>query len=161
MSNINEIEIIDLESMSKLGEIFGGLAQPSDIVCLDGDLGAGKTTFTQALARGLNVQSDQYVSSPSFAILHEYLGRIPLYHMDFYRLNSYDEIYDLGFDEFIFGSGISVIEWFKRMSDDLPEERMEIHITITGENSRNVCLKAFGVRWEKLTSKIIKEFHNT
>lgn len=159
MLNTNKIEIIDLNSMSKLGEIFGRLAKPSDIICLDGDLGAGKTTFTQALARGLSVSGDQYVSSPSFAILHEYLGRIPLYHMDFYRLNSYDEIYDLGFDEFIFGSGISVIEWFKRMGEDLPEERLEIYITITGEKSRNVRLEAFGAEWDKRLSKVLKTFY--
>ena len=160
MSNTNEIEIIDLTAMQKLGEAFGKLAKASDIICLDGDLGAGKTTFTQALARGLHVSKDQYVSSPSFAILHEYLGRIPLYHMDFYRLNSYDEIYDLGFDEFIFGTGISVIEWFKRMGEDLPEERIEIHISITGENSRNIRLVPFGSEWHHRIPQILKEFND-
>lgn len=159
MLNTNEIKIIDLTGMKKFGEIVGKNAKKSDVICLGGDLGAGKTTFTQALAVGLEVPVDQYVSSPSFSILHEYLGRIPLYHMDFYRLDGYDEIYDLGFDDFVFGSGISVIEWFERMGEDLPEERLEIHIAITGETSRSIRLVPFGVEWNQRTPQILKEYH--
>lgn len=153
---MNDIEIIDLQSMMMFGELFGKFVKPSDIICLGGDLGAGKTTFTQALARGLNVPNNQYVSSPSFAILHEYSGRIPLYHMDFYRLHGSDEIYELGFDEFLFGSGISVIEWYNRMGEDLPEERLEIHIKIIGENSRNICLKPYGKGWRQRLPLILE-----
>lgn len=159
MSNINEIEIIDLKAMKKFGEIFGKNAKQSDIICLGGDLGAGKTTFTQFLALALEVPKNQYVSSPSFAILHEYLGKIPLYHMDFYRLNGNDEIYDLGLDDFIFGSGISVIEWFQRMGEDLPQERIEIRILITGENSRTIRLVPFGSAWTHRIPQILKEFN--
>lgn len=159
MSNINEIEIIDLSAMKRIGEIFGKIAKQSDIICLGGDLGAGKTTLTQSLALGLEVPKNQYVTSPSFVILHEYLGRIPLYHMDFYRLSGYDEISDLGFDDFIFGSGVSVIEWFQRMDEDLPEERIEIHISITGENSRDIRLVPFGSDWTLRIPQILKEFY--
>jgi tRNA threonylcarbamoyladenosine biosynthesis protein TsaE len=78
-----------------LGRLLGQSARPGDVICLDGDLGAGKTTLTQAIALGLEVPVNDYVTSPSFAILHEYQGRIPLYHMDFYRLTGAADVQDL------------------------------------------------------------------
>ena len=96
------IELKSLEEHCCLGRLLGELALPGDVICLDGDLGAGKTTLTQAIARGLDVPNTCYVTSPSFAIFHEYPGRIPLYHMDFYRLQDSLEIVELGFEEYFY-----------------------------------------------------------
>ncbi len=119
----------------KLGIILGETAQPGDVICLDGGLGAGKTRLAQAIAKGLRVPPVYYVTSPSFAILHEYPGRIPLYHMDFYRLNDSLEAEDLGFEEYFYLSGLTVIEWSERALELLPTERLTLHLEIgPGEN---------------------------
>ena len=106
-----EIRLTSRADTEKFGILLGMAASPGDVICLDGDLGAGKTTLTQGIAKGLEVPEGCYVTSPSFAILHEYSGRIPLYHMDFYRLTGSAEIEDLGFEEYFYMSGLTVIEW--------------------------------------------------
>lgn len=118
------------------GRLLGQAAQPGDVICLDGDLGAGKTTLTQAIAQGLEVPADEYVTSPSFAILHEYQGRIPLYHMDFYRLTDAADIQDLGLDEYLFLSGLAVLEWCERAGDLVPATRLKITMTTLPDESR-------------------------
>ena len=130
--------INNVDELSNIAFELGKKVKSGDVICLNGDLGAGKTTFTKGLARGLEVHESQYVSSPSFAIMHEYDGRLTLYHMDFYRLNSVDEIFDLGFEELLYGDGVSVIEWSERMGDYLPERRLVINFEITGDTSRNL-----------------------
>ncbi len=127
-----------LSDTEKLGEILGRNCKPGFVYCLDGDLGAGKTTLTQAIARGLDLVDGQYVSSPSFAVMHEYLGQIPLYHMDFYRLFGSDDVLSLGFDEYFYRDGLTVIEWSERASDILPEELLTLKISIT-ENDGRAC----------------------
>lgn len=96
----------------RLGALLGGLLAPGDVVLLHGDLGAGKTAFTQGIAVGLGVA--RAVNSPTFTILKEYEGRLPLYHFDLYRIESPDEVYALGFEEYLDGAGVSVIEWAER-----------------------------------------------
>lgn len=118
------------------GRLLGQAARPGDVICLDGDLGAGKTTLTQAIARGLEVPADEYVTSPSFAILHEYQGRMPLYHMDFYRLTDAADIEDLGLDEYLFLSGLAVLEWCERAGDLVPATRLKITMTTLPDESR-------------------------
>lgn len=104
-----------------------------DVVCLDGDLGAGKTAFVRGLARGMGL--DAHVSSPTFTIVNEYgSGDTMLYHFDVYRIGSEDELYEIGFDEYIFGEGISVIEWSENIQDSLPDKRLEIKIMRRPEN---------------------------
>lgn len=97
-----------------------------DVVTLDGDLGAGKTAFTQGLAAGLCV--DDYVSSPTFTIVNCYNGRLPVYHFDVYRIEDCDEMYDVGFDEYVGTDGVAVIEWAEKIADILPVPRYEIKI---------------------------------
>jgi len=111
------------------GRLLGQSARPGDIICLDGDLGAGKTTLTQAIAQGLEVPANDYVTSPSFAILHEYQGRLPLYHMDFYRLTDSADIEDMGLDEYFFLSGLTVLEWSERAGNLVPASRLKITLT--------------------------------
>ncbi|MGL1932914.1 MAG: tRNA (adenosine(37)-N6)-threonylcarbamoyltransferase complex ATPase subunit type 1 TsaE [Desulfotalea sp.] len=123
------IKISNIEQTEKLGLMLGISAQPGDIICLSGDLGAGKTTLTQFLARGMEVK-DSYVTSPSFSIMHEYQGRLILYHMDLYRLGGEDEVIDLGFEDLFYGDGLTVIEWPERAGDLIPDTALLINIKL-------------------------------
>ncbi len=151
------IKLKNLSATEKLGRLLGKSAVPGDVICLDGDLGAGKTTLSQAIARGLEVPANCYVTSPSFAILHEYEGRIPLYHMDFYRLQGVDEVLDLGFEEYFYLSGLTVIEWSKRASEILPEERLSLEILQDNGESRTVIIQATDL-FRKRALEIFREF---
>ncbi|MFV0438849.1 MAG: tRNA (adenosine(37)-N6)-threonylcarbamoyltransferase complex ATPase subunit type 1 TsaE [Desulfopila sp.] len=131
----------DLAATERFGFALGKAARPDDIICLDGDLGAGKTALSQAIARGLDVPADCYVTSPSFAILHEYPGRMTMYHMDFYRLGDAAEIIDLGFTEYFYALGLAVIEWSKRAGQILPPERLELFIEIGPDDCRKVTMR--------------------
>jgi len=134
---------------AKFGHILARLALPGDVICLSGDLGAGKTTLTQQLARGLEVPESCYVTSPSFSIMQEYPGRIPLYHFDFYRLSDETEIEDLGFEEFFYHSGLSVIEWSERAGSLIPDTRLLLKMTIENESARGVEIDFGNGSWEE------------
>lgn len=128
----------DLQETAHFAKELATLARPGDVVCLDGDLGAGKTALTQQIAKGLGVPDSCYVTSPSFAILQEYPGRIPLYHMDFYRLSDMSEVEDLGFEEFFYLSGLTVIEWPVRAGSLIPDFRLLLKMTIEADLTRRV-----------------------
>ncbi|MEE4135853.1 MAG: tRNA (adenosine(37)-N6)-threonylcarbamoyltransferase complex ATPase subunit type 1 TsaE [Desulforhopalus sp.] len=148
---MNRVQLNDLADTEKFGRALAELARAGDLICLQGDLGAGKTTLVQAIARGLGVEG--WVNSPSFALLHEYSGRLPLYHMDFYRLNSSDEIIAIGLDEYFASQGLTVIEWAERAEDILPPEKLCLSLHHTGEYSRLIKITAsagFGDRLEPL-----------
>jgi tRNA threonylcarbamoyladenosine biosynthesis protein TsaE len=125
---------------------------PGDVIALEGDLGAGKTTFTKGLAEGLEITKN--VNSPTFTIIKEYKGTMPLYHMDVYRLENSDE--DLGFEEYFEGMGVTVVEWAHLIKDQLPPELLTIYLTHSDEGSRNVKLVPAGKRYEELCKEIIK-----
>jgi len=132
------IHLTGLHDTQRLGIAIGNISHKRDCICLNGDLGTGKTTLTQAIALGLKVPEHCYVTSPSFAIMHEYIGRIPLYHMDFYRLNDSTDILDLGLDEYFYLDGLTVIEWAERAADILPKDRVAIDIKRMGDETRTV-----------------------
>jgi tRNA threonylcarbamoyladenosine biosynthesis protein TsaE len=121
-----------------------------DVIALEGDLGAGKTTFTKGLAQGLGVK--RTVSSPTFTIVKEYKGRLPLYHMDVYRLG--DTFEDLGFDEYFHGDGVTVVEWAHLIQPQLPNELLCIHLYHHGETGRKIVLEPIGERYEQLCKEI-------
>ena len=111
------------------------------VICMYGDLGAGKTAFVQGMAEELGI--DDHITSPTFTIVNEYYGKMPLYHFDVYRIGSSDEMFEIGFDEYINGDGISVIEWAELIEDILPDEYIKITILkdITkGENYREIIM---------------------
>ena len=139
--NMIRIQLNNLADTEKLGRLLGRLAVPGDVLCLDGDLGAGKTALSQAIARGLGVPENCYVTSPSFAIMHEYHGRMPMYHMDFYRLLDAGEVEDLGFEEYFYLEGLTVIEWSTRALEILPDERMILTIVQNEDFSRTLTLE--------------------
>jgi len=149
------LELLSLEQTAALGKILGGIVRAGDVITLEGPLGAGKTALTQAIARGLGVDPRLYVTSPTFSLLHEYQGRIPLYHMDLYRLPGEDEIESLGLPEYFYGSGLTVIEWPERLGILMPPERLHVVLVISGENSRTANLTGHGSRWQKKVAEIV------
>jgi tRNA threonylcarbamoyladenosine biosynthesis protein TsaE len=134
-----------------LGERLGALLQPGDVIALTGDLGAGKTTLTKGIARGAGVQSE--VSSPTFTLIHEHGGRTPFYHVDLYRLESEDLIPDIGIEEYIYGDGVTVIEWSERMASMLPESALRVRLSTVGDTEREIELSSSSPRW----TNVIKE----
>lgn len=125
----------------------------NDVIALEGDLGAGKTTFTKGIAKGLGIT--RTVNSPTFTIVKEYQGRLPLYHMDVYRLE--DTLEDLGFDEYFEGGGVTVIEWAHLIQPQLPHELLWIYLYHQGESERKIVLEPVGERYEQLCKEIIGE----
>ena len=123
------------EETQTLGEKLGKTLKRGDVIALVGDLGTGKTCLTQGIARGVGIASDEVVNSPSYILINEYNGAIPIYHIDLYRLENSEEIAELGLSEYIEGDGICIIEWAERMSDLLPDTCIKIHITLADTNA--------------------------
>ncbi len=121
-----------------LGQRCGACLQEGDVVALAGELGSGKTCFTKGLALGLGVPREEVVTSPSFALLNVYEGRCTLFHMDVYRLGSAFDFLAAGLDEYLHGSGVTVVEWADRWPELLPERHLEVRIEILDENSREI-----------------------
>jgi tRNA threonylcarbamoyladenosine biosynthesis protein TsaE len=140
------------EETFSFAENMSPLLQENDIILLEGDLGAGKTTFTKGIASGLGIRKT--VSSPTFTIIKEYHGRIPLYHMDVYRLK--DSYEDLGFDEYFEGGGVTIVEWSKLIQEQLPSEHLKINIYRHGDQVRKFELKPKGMRYESLCKELFK-----
>lgn len=152
---MHSIELSTLHRTETLGAVLGKIAEPGDIITLAGTLGAGKTALTQAIGLGLGLDPRIYITSPTFGLLHEYQGRIPLYHMDLYRLGSEEEIELLGFSEYFYGHGLTVIEWPERLGTLMPAERLHIELVISGETSRTAHLNAHGELWQKKVADIV------
>ncbi len=148
------------EQTWQTGQLLGELLNAGDTVCLYGDLGAGKTNFTYGIARGLDVQ-EQYITSPTFTFVNEYPGRVPLYHIDLYRLKDPDELENIGFEEYIESDGVSVIEWAERAEDALPVEGLSVYLTYVDEHSREIGFLAEGERYEKLVEELKQELDRT
>ena len=147
--SMHSIELSTLKRTEILGKILGEIAEPGDVITLAGTLGAGKTALTQAIGRGLEVDPRIYITSPTFSLLHEYIGRIPLYHLDLYRLESEEDIESLGFSEFFYANGLTVVEWPERLGNLMPAERLHIELVISGEASRTAHLYPHGQLWQK------------
>lgn len=134
-----------VEETKKIAADFAKTLKAGDVICMYGDLGAGKTAFAQGLARGMEI--DAPVTSPTFTIVNEYDGALPLYHFDVYRVADDDELYEIGYEEYVYGGGVSVIEWPQLIEDMLPEKRYEITITRNydkGEDYRMIEVKEVG-----------------
>ncbi|MDR7869418.1 MAG: tRNA (adenosine(37)-N6)-threonylcarbamoyltransferase complex ATPase subunit type 1 TsaE [Tissierellaceae bacterium] len=148
-----EIKLNGLKGTEDFGVKLGKLLKPGDIVCLNGDLGAGKTTMTKSIGIGLDV--DEYITSPSFALINQYRGRMMVYHFDVYRLEEVDELYDLGFDDYFFGEGVCIIEWAERIKSMLPEERVVIDIKKTENvDERILYISGNGNRYEEIIKEL-------
>ncbi|HZJ83668.1 MAG TPA: tRNA (adenosine(37)-N6)-threonylcarbamoyltransferase complex ATPase subunit type 1 TsaE, partial [Clostridia bacterium] len=138
------------------------LAWPGMNILLSGDLGVGKTVLARGISRGLDI--DVPVTSPTYTLIHEYYGRLPLYHFDIYRLSHAEEIYDLGSDEFFDGDGVTVVEWPERMEDLGPREYLDITIERVSlgracseaEDKRLIRIKSVGKRYEELERVLVE-----
>ncbi len=152
MNSMNEyiVKTNNTEETLQFSKELAQRLQPGDVITLEGDLGAGKTTFTKGLAVGLDITKN--VSSPTFTIIKEYNGRLPLYHMDVYRLE--DSYEDLGFDEYFEGQGVTVVEWAHLIEEQLPNELLQIKITHGEENTRILTITPIGKRYEMLCKEL-------
>ena len=151
-ANCLEIFSHSPEETQNLGVRIGELTMPGDILLLVGQLGAGKTCLTQGIAWGLGIK--EYAASPSFVLVRELYGRLPLYHMDLYRLDHLEEIADLGLDDYFYGDGASVVEWAEKGLDLLPEEHMLIEISYISDTERRLEIKPGGQRYQELLSQL-------
>lgn len=141
------------EATMKLGQRLAAQLKPGSIVCLFGELGSGKTTFVKGMARGLRI-SPVKVHSPTFVLMNIYEGKLSLYHFDFYRLEDVREIEKIGYEEFLFGEGVAVVEWPQRMGSLLPEEYVKIELKIHGENSRTIKITACGKKYQSILERL-------
>lgn len=149
---IYEREVKSLDETKQLATQLAELLEPGDNITFEGDLGAGKTTFTQALAEELGIT--RTVNSPTFTIMKQYEGRLPLNHLDVYRLENSDE--DLGWEEIFYGDAVTVVEWAHLIEENLPENRLEITIQRIDDNKRKFIFKPIGKRYERLCEELFK-----
>jgi tRNA threonylcarbamoyladenosine biosynthesis protein TsaE len=147
-----ELKINNLEETQVLASKLADLVEAQHTITLEGDLGAGKTTFTQAFAKQLGVT--RVVNSPTFTIMKQYNGRLPLNHLDVYRLADSDE--DLGWDEIFYGDAVTIVEWAHLVERDLPEERLGIEIKRIDDNARLFKFSPIGKQYELLCEELVK-----
>ncbi len=158
-SAVLTIETGSAEETARLGMLLGRLLEEPLLILLAGDLGAGKTCFTQGVARGLDIPDDEPVTSPSYTLMNQYSGRLPLYHFDLYRLGCADELEDLGFSDYIDADGVTVVEWGDRFEESRSEGLLITLIRLDEFHRRLIfeahaepgrrLLEDLGARWRK------------
>lgn len=153
-----KLTVNNLEDTENIGKIIGRCLEKGTVLCLDGDLGVGKTALTQFIAREFGVED--YITSPTFTIIKEYEGRLPFYHMDVYRIDSEDDMYDLGYDEYIYSEGVTIIEWSHKINGILPDERINIEIQRIDDTSRIMDIGGKGKIFDRLAEEL-KYYENT
>ena len=138
-----KIEIISVcaDQTWEIARLIGGTLRKGDVLALSGELGSGKTCFTGGLARGLGVSEKYQITSPTFTLINEYPARYKLYHFDVYRLNSYSEFEDLGYEEYFSAKGIVVIEWAEKIVQVLPENTIFMQFEYLDEDKRRIVIK--------------------
>lgn len=149
------ITVVDESGTAALGAALAAALEPPAVIALRGTLGAGKTRFARALAVGLGVD-EAHVSSPTFVLLHEYAGVLPVYHFDAYRIQGEDEFWQLGVDEYFSpaAQSVAIVEWADRVAGCLPAAYLDIEIVVADESMRRFNLTAHGDRYERLLERI-------
>jgi tRNA threonylcarbamoyladenosine biosynthesis protein TsaE len=140
------IDLPDLEATRQFGLRLAERLFPGAVVALVGELGSGKTTLSRAIAEGLGVVDVRVVTSPTFVLIQEYPGRLPIYHFDAYRFRAEGEFADLGVDEYFEGDGVCLVEWADRVPGCLPRDHLRVTLTVTRETSRRATVEATGTR---------------
>lgn len=130
------------QTISLAKKIAKGLSK-GDIVALSGELGSGKTTFAKGIGMGLGVKDSRRINSPTFVLIKEYLGRVPMYHIDLYRLDNPIEVEELGIGEYLCGYGVTVIEWPEKIKSILPKKHIYVKLKVRGKNKREVVIEDF------------------
>lgn len=134
----------------KLGKKLGAVLKGGEIIGLTGDLGAGKTCFVRGAAEGLGVGKEAWIRSPTFTLVNEYDGRLPVYHIDLYRIGSAQELEELNLREYLYADGASFIEWFEKMPAAEVDEWLGVHFEHAGDNERTITFAAHGERYEQV-----------
>jgi tRNA threonylcarbamoyladenosine biosynthesis protein TsaE len=140
------------EQTQELGRRIGELTLAGDVFLFTGELGAGKTCLTQGIAWGLDI--NEYTLSPTFVIMRELYGRLPLYHMDLYRLDRIEESLDLGLDDYLYGQGVCVVEWAEKALSILPTEHLLIRIDYLSDTERSFQMKPSGQRYLEIVAQL-------
>lgn len=135
------------EDTIKVGEVFGRSLKPGDVVALKGELGAGKTVLVKGIAKGLDVNGEP--NSPTFVIMNAYEGRIPLYHFDFYRVSGVSELEGIGYEDYFYGAGVTVVEWADRVEEVFPESAIWIEINIPVKKNTNSNVRKINIEGEE------------
>lgn len=130
-----------IDETMDIGAKLARALRPGSVVALVGELGSGKTVLTKGIARGLGVKDVRYINSPTFVIIKEYRGRIPLYHFDLYRLNASTVLDSENFEEYFYGDGVTVVEWADKIRRLLPKNRVEVRLSVAGDNKRKIEIK--------------------
>lgn len=150
------LDVVDLAGTEVFGRRIGAALYAGAVVALNGPLGAGKTHLVRAICEGLRVNNTAAVCSPTFTLIHEYAGPVPVYHFDAYRLSGPIEFRELGTDEYLSGDGVCLIEWSDRVDDALPNDHLRIDIQPVGENGRRFQLTATGERSAAVLSVLME-----
>lgn len=158
LSSVTVYHSVSPEQTRALGEAVGRLADAGDLIALTGELGTGKTLFVGGLARGLGVDPAIYVSSPTFTIMHRYCGRLPLYHIDLYRIETPEAFASLGLDEYLAGDGVAAIEWAEHGWGCLPKEMLTFRLRHTGSDTRTIEIVPVGDRYIKFVQALTDDF---
>jgi tRNA threonylcarbamoyladenosine biosynthesis protein TsaE len=148
--NAVTIDVRSLAETDAFGQRLASHLFPGAVIALIGPLGAGKTRLVRAIAAGLGIANPDVVNSPTFVLIQEYQARLPIYHFDAYRLASEREFADLGVHEYFAGDGVCLVEWADKAPSCLPKERLEIRITITGEETRRFEFVGIGPNYESI-----------
>ena len=144
------------EETQSIGRILGNYCHPGDIILLIGDIGTGKTCLTQGILWGLD--SEEYARSPTFVIVLEYRGRLKMYHMDLYRLDTANEISELGLDEYLFGDDVCVIEWADKIPDVIPKQHLIVKVDYLEETERQLTLTDNNLQFSESLTAIKSAF---
>jgi tRNA threonylcarbamoyladenosine biosynthesis protein TsaE len=153
MASVFDQQTLDFISHSetqtrRLGMRLGELLEGGEVVALQGELGAGKTRWVQGVGQGLQV--NQHVTSPSFTLVNEYLGRLTLYHIDLYRINHTTEALAFGLEDYLYGDGVCLIEWAERVAQVLPSNHLWIKFHHLDETKRRITMQATGAPYQQL-----------
>jgi tRNA threonylcarbamoyladenosine biosynthesis protein TsaE len=141
-----QITTLSVDETRKLGKTIGAMLTAGTILALTGDLGSGKTCFVQGLARGLEVPDNYYITSPSYTLINEYPGRVPLFHVDLYRIANPVDIEDIGLYEILDDDGVVAIEWADRMGKDLPPNHVSLQFEIIDDKTRKISIIPKGIK---------------
>ncbi len=147
----------DVEETIKLGSLIGSLLKAGDVVALMGQLGTGKTHMVKGIVEGQGINDGKIVTSPSYVLIKQYKGSLPIYHFDAYRMESPDEMYDIGCIDFFWSDGISIIEWADKVIECLPDEIIKITINTINQKSRDIHISYKGKRYKDFMKELERE----
>lgn len=150
-----QITTHSVDETKRLGNTIGTAVTDGTVLALIGDLGSGKTSFVQGLAKGLEVPDDYYITSPSYTLINEYPGRYPLFHVDLYRISDSMDLEDIGLYEILYNGGIVAIEWADRIGQKFLPDSIYIHFEIIGDKSRNISITAHDLKNADLLKNIL------